>query len=392
MRASVYAHVPFCAGACDYCDFYSIAASRGDPRLDAFVDALLAEAAAETAARSGGLEIPTLFVGGGTPSLLGPARLARLVRGLAGLSATAVAEATVEANPESLDEALLRAALDAGVDRMSLGVQSRDPGCRSAVGRYGSASAVERALDLLSEALPGRFSVDLMAGLPLQDERSLLSDVDRAVEAGASHVSLYSLIVEEGTPLAARAAAGTARLPGEDRAAELWLAGRDALEAAGLRQYEVSNFARPGRECRHNLVYWRMGSWLGFGPAASGTLVDEEAGTAERRTRTADVNAWLEGRGSVDAESVSRRELAEETLIMGFRLLEGPDPALFRRRFGVALEEAVGETLADWRGRGLAETDRPALTREGLLFLDAFLRACLAELDSTYPRKDASLR
>ncbi len=383
MDASVYIHVPFCAGACDYCDFYSVRSRPSDLRQDAYVDKILAEV--EAALEAEGIDsVPTVFIGGGTPTLLGPARLGRLIGGVLARCPDRPAEVTVEANPESLDADVLAALDEAGADRVSLGIQSLNGRSREAVCRSGSVDSSLRALDLISSNFTGRFSVDLIAGLPFQDEDSLRSDIDRVLSAGVSHVSLYSLILEEGTPLASRADRGSANLPDEEASDELWLAGREALEAAGLRQYEVSNFARAGEECAHNLRYWRMESWLGFGPAASGTLVDDGTGTARRISVKSDVDAWLAGGPSVDEERVGRRDLMEETFMMGFRTLAGPDPALFRRRFSFPMENFIGDTLAAWRSRGLARKDAASLTAEGLLFLDPFVLECAAELDRTF--------
>ncbi len=384
MEASLYVHVPFCAGACDYCDFYSVRSARSDPRQDAYVDKVLGDVA--EGLRSEPIEaVPTVFLGGGTPTLLGARRLERLLRGILALLPSNPLEVTVEANPESLDADVLAALAAGGADRVSLGIQSLNRRSREAVCRIGSVESSLRALDLVAVA-PLRSSVDLIAGLPYQEEASLRSDVARLLSAGVSHVSLYSLILEEGTPLASRAVRGKSGLPDGEKTDALWLAGRDALEAAGLRQYEVSNFCRPGEECRHNLRYWRMESWLGFGPAASGTLVDEESGTALRRTVSADVDSWLSGLSAAEEERVERKALMEETFMMGFRTLRGLDRVLFERRFGAPLEAFIGDTLTSWRVRGLVRKEDPALTAEGLLFLDPFVLDCVAELERTFGR------
>jgi oxygen-independent coproporphyrinogen III oxidase len=381
VEASLYLHVPFCAGACDYCDFYSVRCERADPRQDAFVDRILAEIEAGLD-REGIDAVPTLFIGGGTPTLLGAPRLKRLLEGTLALCPTRPAEITVEANPESLSEAVVAALAEGGADRISLGLQSLNQRSRAAVCRIGSIESSIHALDLISKTFTGRFSVDLIAGLPFQDDSSLRSDIRRVLDSGAAHVSLYSLILEEGTPLAERAGSGVADLPDEERSDTLWIEGRDALEEAGLAQYEVSNFARPGEECRHNLRYWRMESWLGFGPAASGTLVDEAAGTARRVTVPPDVDAWLAGKTVSTEEAIDRTALMEEIFMMGFRTLAGVDAVLFKRRFGEPIETFIGNTLASWRRRGLAAEKIPALTREGLLFLDPFVLECLAEMET----------
>jgi oxygen-independent coproporphyrinogen-3 oxidase len=190
--------------------------------------------------------------------------------------------------------------------------------------------------------------------------------------------------VEEGTPLAAEAAKNGAALPEGDEADRLWIAGRDALEAAGYAQYEVSNFSLPGRQSAHNTRYWLMENWLGLGPGASGTLVDEETGTGLRKTFTPDLDLWL-NRGALQkapfvAEPLDRRVLMEESILMGFRRLEGPDPARFAERFRRPLQSLIPQTLQRWEDRGLL-TRRPlALTKGGLLFLNAFLGEAFVEL------------
>jgi oxygen-independent coproporphyrinogen-3 oxidase len=288
----------------------------------------------------------------------------------------------MEANPESATPEFLEACVSGGVSRISVGAQSLDRRCREAIGRQGSVEAVKEALSLLAQ-LRGRgirFSVDLMAGLPYQTRASLLADIDAVLAFGPSHVSLYELSLEEGTPLEASVRAG--RLPYDaDLAAELWLAGRDALEAAGYAQYEVSNFARSGCESPHNLRYWRMQSWLGAGPSASGTWIDEASGTARRSSIVPDVDRYIAEKGAKAYEDIDRPTLLREQLMMGFRLLEGPDAALFRRRFARDVEDVAPETFARWRARGLMREDKAALTRDGLLWLNRFLAELFEELD-----------
>jgi len=381
MTASLYFHVPFCVGACDYCDFYSVISGKNDTQLDRYVDRLL-EDADKTLRRYQVAAVPTIFIGGGTPSLLGAVRLRRFLTGLGSMLPDPVAEISLEANPESVDEPLLKACLDGGVTRLSLGIQSLDQRSRSAVGRIGTVEDAVRALSLGAAAYPAGLSVDLMSGLPFQDSRSLLSDLERVLAMGAGHVSLYALTLEPGTPLADRARRGQADLPDQDTADDLWIRGRDALMASGLEHYEVSNFAHPGRRCAHNMRYWRLESWLGCGPSASGTLVDEDGGTARRFAVPADVAAYLDGPVAPAEEFLDAPTLTAETLIMGFRTADGPDPELFRRRFGRAVEQAIGGTLKAWRRRGLARSDRLALSGAGMLLLDRFLVDCLAELDA----------
>jgi oxygen-independent coproporphyrinogen-3 oxidase len=400
---SLYVHVPFCLSFCDYCDFYSVLL-KDDPAalIDAYIDTLLADAEA-LFGEFPGRRIPTVYIGGGSPSALGAEGISRLLAGLGALLPPDDSrEFTLEANPESADRAFLRAARGGGVNRLSLGVQTFNPASRALIHRGGASEILGGRLDLAAEIFPNAFSVDLIAGLPRQDRETLLEDIAKILARKPAHLSLYALTVEEDTPLGrAVSAAKTGKaepglsavraLPSPDEADAAWIAGRDALEKSGYGQYEVSNFCLPGKESRHNLRYWRMENWLGLGPAASGTLIDERSGTGLRLSWPADLEGWLSHTGSrkgagflsgrgPPVEHLDRLTLRKESLLMGFRTLEGPDPALFSRRFGVTLEEAIPRTLEKWRQR--LAGDKCALNREGLLYLDPFLLDVFEELES----------
>jgi oxygen-independent coproporphyrinogen-3 oxidase len=374
-------HIPFCAGACDYCDFYSVPVSPGDRRIGPYIDALLWEGA-EVLSRHGVRRIPTVYIGGGTPSVLGAAGMRRLLGGLGSLLPERPEEFTVEANPESAGPAFLDACLEGGVTRISLGVQSFYGPARRAVHRVGDGTLLPERLRLVSERFGGHFSADLITGLPFQTEKILFRDIKKLLRYKPGHVSLYSLTVEEGTALARRPRRD---FFSKDEADRLWIRGRDLLEAAGYEQYEVSNFSLPGKRCRHNIRYWRMENWIGLGPAASGTIIDDKGGTGRRYTVSPDVDAWLAAWSAAKAgagvsEYLDRSTLMKETLLMGFRYIDGPDEAVFRRRFCRTLEEAIPQTLDTWRRRGLLRRDRTALNREGLLFLHSFLTDAFGEL------------
>jgi oxygen-independent coproporphyrinogen-3 oxidase len=245
---------------------------------------------------------------------------------------------------------------------------------------------------LVRDYFGSAWSADLITGLPGQDWRVLLGDLEKLLSFTPGHISFYALTPEAGTPLTEEARF-KALLPPAAEADRLWLMGRDALEEAGYGQYEVSNFALPGKASAHNIRYWRMENWLGLGPAASGTLTDDHTGRGVRYTVAADVEGYLEAsvgdrapspRGKkslVLVEVLDRNVLMKETCLMGFRYLEGPELRLFTRRFGRDIGECIPKTIARWRERGLFRQDKIALTREGLLFLDPFLAECFGELE-----------
>jgi len=377
MEASLYIHVPFCASKCDYCDFYSVPLKHSvfgpfDKRQEFFVDTLLAEA--EKLFKKFPVDsVPTLFIGGGTPSVLGPALMRRLLRGifnLIGDFSPPPLEVTVEANPESADEAFLAAIREEGVTRLSLGVQTFYGPSRKAVHRAGDEAVLPGRLALAAAFFPDAFSVDLMSGLPFQNKSVLLDDIAGAASYKPAHVSLYALSGKKAENLES------------DEADELWLYGRDAVEKGGYFQYEVSNFCRPGGECKHNIRYWRMRNWFALGPAASGTIIDDAAGTGFRFTYPPDADSWQES----EKEQLDTLTLIKETFLMGFRYVEGPDEGSFLRRFKRNIGEVIPKTLGDWRGRGLLRGDKCALTKEGLLFLNRFLLEAFEELDLSFSK------
>jgi oxygen-independent coproporphyrinogen-3 oxidase len=384
-EASLYIHVPFCAGACDYCDFYSLPAGAGDDRLDRYLDLLLGDA--ESLLGEGAWDIPAAYIGGGTPSLLGASGIGRLLRGLGGLwSGAPPREITVEANPESAGYDFLRSCGENGVTRLSLGIQSFHPPSRRAVRRVGGEEALHQALARAGEVFPGAFSGDLITGLPFQDEGAALRDLEQLLAYNPAHVSLYALTVEEESPVK------IGPLPPADRADRLWLLARDVLEAAGYGQYEISNFSLPGKESIHNIRYWRMESWLALGPSASATIIDDERGEALRYTVPPDLDAWLNRSPGTAAprleESLDSLTLMKETFLMGFRSIRGPDTALFRKRFRRSLGETIPRTMALLEKRGLLRDNSPeraALNREGLALLNSFLPDMFDEAEKNFP-------
>jgi len=338
-------------------------------------------------------DVPSVYIGGGTPSVLGAARMERLLSGIKNLLdplGCRPTEFTVEANPESTNEAFLQACMDGGVNRISLGIQTFHEASRRQIGRMGNSDAISRRLALVAERFPNAFSADLIAGLPFQTNAVLAKDIERLLEFQPAHVSLYSLILDPETPLGKRVHAdGRAAifLPTEDEADGLWIAGRDMLENAGLAQYEVSNFALPGKTCMHNIRYWRMENWIGAGPSASGTMIGE-SGQGRRFTYPDDITSYLAASRPLilfaNAEELSKTDLMLETLLMGFRYRKGPDTQSFERRFGCGIADCIPDTIARWRKNGFFETGDPdtlAPSREGLLFVNGFLRDALGEIN-----------
>jgi len=397
---SLYLHVPFCTAKCDYCDFFSVPTKRNDISIGRYVDALLKETErrlAEAATGNSCLAVPSIYIGGGTPSLLGAGGIARLLDGVRSIigalpgslgGASGPCEISVEANPETADSSFLRACADHGVSRLSLGVQSFDPEFREALGRRGGQGGTVSGTELLSRRLAEaaeifgrRLSVDLLcggAGDGLAEEGSVaksrvLHDIDRALSYNPGHVSLYALTLEEGTPLAGR----LAEAPADDETS--WLAGRDALISAGFDHYEISNFALgEEKRCIHNIRYWLMNNWIGVGPGASGTIIHSD-GTGRRASYAPDVDGFVSGTNTLIVEELDRPTVIKETLLMGYRYVNGPDPALFVRRFGKTIEETIPRTLAKWQsGR-----DSDSFRTKRMLFLNAFLLDAFLELDNT---------
>jgi oxygen-independent coproporphyrinogen-3 oxidase len=328
-----------------------------------YAEGLLADIAGKVA-RYGVEAVPSVYVGGGTPSMLGADGIARLLSfvaaGSAGEGPVPImpdAEITVEANPDTIDGAFLAACIECGVTRVSVGIQTFNDSCRDAVGRVGGGKMAEDRLALLNGFFPGAFSADLMSGLPGQDERILLTDIERLLKYHPAHISLYDMIPH-----------GNLRgLLSEDKKAALWIEGRDALLDAGYEQYEVSNFSLSAHtRSAHNIRYWLMQNWIGAGASASGTIIDDDRGEGFRETD-----------GCV--EPLDSEALIKETFLMGFRYCEGPDAELFRRRFHRSIEDTIPASLAKWEKLGVIRKGTLKPEREGLLFLDGFLRDCFAE-------------
>ena len=280
---AIYVHVPWCVRKCPYCDFNShVAPAEGAP-FDDYATALLADLELELGRRPPAVTPGTLFFGGGTPSLLPPEVLARLVEHIRALSGLARdAEITLEANPGTIERGRFADYAAAGVNRVSLGAQSFDDGLLRRIGRIHSAAETLRAVDELAAAGVENYNLDLMYGLPGQDERGALADLEQAIACGPAHVSWYELTLEPGTAFYRR----PPRLPGEDALVGMEAAGRARLAAAGYQRYEVSAYARGTAQCRHNLGYWTYGDYIGIGPGAHGKRTHQNSIWRTERVHT----------------------------------------------------------------------------------------------------------
>ena len=373
---ALYIHWPFCLAKCPYCDFNSHVRERIDQSR--FAAALRAELAWE-AARLGRRPLASIFFGGGTPSLMAPETVAALIADARALfDAAEDIEITLEANPTSVEAARLAEFRAAGVNRASLGVQSlRDDQLRL-LGRQHSAAQAMAALETARRIFP-RLSFDLIYARPGQTLADGRAELAEALALAADHLSLYQLTIEAGTGFEALHRSGALVLPDDDSAAALYDATAEEAARAGLLAYEVSNYAAPGAESRHNLAYWRYGDYAGIGPGAHGRVSLGGRLLATRRHRAPE--PWAErverqGHGSTAEEAVAPAERAREMLLMGLRLAEGIDPARFAARAGIALADALDpDTLARAIEAGyLTRPDgRLAATAEGRKRLDALL-------------------
>ena len=368
----VYIHWPFCLSKCPYCDFNSHVrhAAIDEAR---FVRAFETEIAA-TAARAPGRTVSTIFFGGGTPSLMQPSTVAAILDAVGKhWSVDPNVEVTLEANPTSVEATRFRGYRAAGVNRVSLGVQSLDDAALKALGRLHSA---REALDAvaIARSMFDRYSFDLIYARPGQTPAMWAEELRLAIAEAAEHLSLYQLTIEPETPFHTLHAAGKLVIPDDDTARALYDTTQEICDGAGLPAYEISNHARPGAECRHNLVYWRTHEYAGIGPGAHGRLDIEgyrHAIATEKRPESWLMRVESLGHGNVTDDLLSREERADEFLLMGLRLAEGIDPARFAALAGRSLDPIRIKTLA---AQGFVESDGQGclrVTQAGFPVLDA---------------------
>ena len=361
----LYVHVPFCATTCDFCAFYQRVPTGA--AVQSFLEGIEAEARLVGPPRP----VATVFWGGGTPGLLAPRELERLARAVRAFAGDGIAEWTVELAPASVTADRLAVLREVGVTRLSLGVQSFHPELLEALGRLHTREQAYRAYDRIRAAGFGNVNLDLMFALPGQTEAAWQEDLGAAIALGSEHLSTYCLTFEEDTALWVKLAKGAVKLDVE-REARFYAAAWERLAGAGLAQYEVSNFARPGRACRHNLNTWRMHEWIGLGPSAA----SQHDGW--RGANVADLERWREGVGRGERLTENRLELtpelrAEDALIFGLRLNEGVDLAAWRGRCPRASWDEIDALFGRLASEGLARLEGPwvRLTDRGRLVADA---------------------
>jgi oxygen-independent coproporphyrinogen-3 oxidase len=370
---ALYLHVPFCASSCDFCSFYQEQPKRGE--IDRYLAAIEREMELHPPGR-----VETAFWGGGTPGLLPADDLRRLGHAMT-KAAGKPGEWTVELAPSSVRADKLAALKEIGVTRVSMGVQSFDDATLDALGRRHSPKQIMEAWELIEAAGFASRNLDLIFAIPGQDEKRWTDDLARAMELNPDHLSTYCLTFEEDTAMFVKLSQGKVKI---DRELEAFLYRRtwETLEAGGYAQYETSNFARPGHACRHNLITWEMGSWIGYGPSAS-----SQWGHV-RWTNPANLDQWIKGIEAgqpvrEQAKALSARDLLCDALVFGLRLNEGVDLFALAERFETPVPQGVRDLFADLVEENLMELagTRFRLNGEGRLRADAVGVAVLEKFD-----------
>jgi putative oxygen-independent coproporphyrinogen III oxidase len=373
----VYVHWPFCLSKCPYCDFNSHVRHAAIDE-DRFVRAFAAEIAA-TAERAPGRVVSTIFFGGGTPSLMKPSTVGAILDAVGRHWQVAPdVEITLEANPTSVEASRFRGYRSAGVNRVSLGVQALDDRVLKELGRQHTAEEALAAVRIARNAFE-RYSFDLIYARPQQTPAEWSNELKAALREAGEHLSLYQLTIEPDTPFAALHAAGKLRVPDDDTARALYDATQDICAAHGLPAYEISNHARVGAECRHNLVYWRMHEYAGIGPGAHGRLNvsrldgdgDRHATATEKRPESWLARVERDGHGLVVDDVLTREGMADEFLLMGLRLAEGIDPQRYVSLSGRQFDPARIAVLREHRLLDTTSAGRLRVSLSGFPVLDA---------------------
>ena len=378
---ALYVHMPWCVKKCPYCDFNSHGL-RGEPPYAAYIETLLADLDADRTDFGSALHgrpIVSVFFGGGTPSLFTPELIDRFLDGArARIPFDDACEITLETNPGTVEHGRFDGYLAAGVNRISFGIQSFDDDKLKRLGRIHSATEAEAAVKSAQDAGVDNINLDLMYALPEQSLPGALADVDRAVALQPTHISHYQLTLEPNTAFAAH----PPPLPDDDAAWAMQEACEARLAEAGYTQYEISAYARPNRQCEHNLNYWRFGDYLGIGAGAHGKMTDTTSSQVLRRWKTRHPNAYLEAAGGPSRvgghAAVDVAELPFEYMLNALRLIDGVPTSDFSARTGLPMDR-IATRLADGRRRGWLEDDTQRLgtTPLGQRFLNDVIASFL---------------
>lgn len=361
----LYIHFPFCLRKCLYCDFPSYAGKEF--LMDDYLDAVRIEIG-EIKKRITGRKIETIFWGGGTPTLFHGEKLKNLLDYIKeNLVITEDAEITTEANPETLDKKKLEILKKAGVNRLSIGMQAGQDCLIKKLGRVHSIKDVERSVQWAKALGFDNINLDLMFGLPDQTLDQWMETLAVAVDLGVEHISTYALIIEEGTPFYELESQGKLNTPSEEVEREMYHKGIDYLKRNGYIQYEISNFAQPGKECRHNLIYWKNRDYIGIGSGAHSSL------DGERWSNYSDISEYIDSIATKKTaiehrQKISIQEQRFETIMMGLRLIEGVSKLEFRQRFNNDIRYYYGEAIDKLKAQGLLAEDKNSiyLTSKGM--------------------------
>ena len=363
-NAGLYVHIPFCLSKCRYCDFNSFPLAGYTGTIDAYIDALLAE----TEERCAGYKIKTVFFGGGTPTVLSEKELERLIKGiLKSASAAKGAEFSVEANPGTLTAAKLEILAGLGVNRLSLGLQSTDDKVLKMLGRPHTYSEFLTSYAAARKAGFTNINVDLIFGVPGQNLKGLRKELDKIKGLAAEHISIYNLSLEEGTPMFSDVEKGLLKLPGDDLDADMYYSIKDIIEKAGFFHYEISNYAKTGKNCRHNEIYWKNEDYVGVGAGACSKTEDTRA------DNTGEVEQYIvlikkKKNAIIQSQKLSQKEVLRETVFLGLRMLEGISLTTFKERFGKDFFVLFGKEFKKLSGLDLLKEENGfiRLTGKGL--------------------------
>ena len=365
-KLGIYIHIPFCVKKCNYCDFYSIALN--DESEDKFTEAILNEIRSCTSTVNRNCTADTIFFGGGTPSIIKPENLGKIIEALREIAEIdRDCEITMEANPNTLTEDKLKQYKDIGINRLSIGVQSLNDEILKKIGRIHCASEALEAIDRAKNAGFENINADVMFNIPGQNIHIIEDTLCKIIQKGVKHISFYSLKLEEGTPMYAMEKSNKIIMPEEEYERKMYYAGRNVMEKNNLYQYEISNFAQRGFECRHNLKYWNQEEYIGFGPSSHSFLNNI------RYSNPSDLKLYCEESSSEDfkrtiQERLSREDLMFEYIMLRLRLTEGIDITVFNNKFSADFRKLYSGQIEYLLKNSLIETegDNIRLTLKGM--------------------------